>query len=57
LAQVDPYRASGLFPLAVKPGGERAGEEIAPVPADYTFQDGDRVVLLGSRTALSAVSV
>jgi hypothetical protein len=41
----------------VKPGGERAGEEIAPVPADHMFRDGDRVVSLGSRTALSVVSV
>jgi len=57
LEAVDPYRAGGLFPLGVKPGGERAGEEIAPVPADYTFAEGDRVVSLGSRTALSHVSV
>jgi len=57
LQQVDPYRASGLFALAVKPGGETAGEEITPVPADHMFREGDRVVLLGSRTALAQVGV
>jgi CIC family chloride channel protein len=57
LEQVDPYRASGLFALAVKPGGERAGEEIAPVPDDHLFREGERVVLLGSRTALALVGV
>lgn len=57
LEQVDPYRASGLFALAVKPGGDRAGEEIAPVPDDHLFREGERVVLLGSRTALALVGV
>ena len=57
LEQVDPYRSEGLFALAVKRGGEKAGEEIAPVPSDHLFLEDDRVVLLGSRTALSLLSV
>ncbi len=52
LQQADPYRTSGVFVLAVKPEGEAESEEITPVPADHTFREGDRVVLLGSKAAL-----
>ena len=57
LQEVDPYRTSGLFALAVKPGGETAGQEITPVPVDHVFREGDRVVLLGSRAALTQIGV
>jgi CIC family chloride channel protein len=57
LQQVDPYRTIGLFALAVKPLGDAALQEISPVPADHTFREGDRVVLLGSRSALSLTAV
>jgi len=57
LQQADPYRTSGLFVLAVKPEGATAMEEITPVPADHTFLAGDRVVLLGSKSALSLPGV
>jgi CIC family chloride channel protein len=57
LEQVDPYRASGVFALALKPAGETAGEELAPIPTEHTFREGDRVVLLGSRAALTQVGV
>jgi CIC family chloride channel protein len=57
LQQVDPYRTNGLFPLAVKPGGDTAAEELSPIPADHVFRAGDRVVLLGSRSALEHTAV
>ncbi len=57
LQQADPYRTSGLFVLAVKPEGATAMEEITPVPADHTFLAGDRVVLLGSKSALALPGV
>jgi CIC family chloride channel protein len=57
LQEVDPYRTSGLFPLAVKPAGDVPADEISPVPVDHTFREGDRVVLLGSRTALASAGV
>ena len=57
LQQLDPYRGSGVFVLAVKPGGEPEAEEITPVPIDYAFHDGERVVLLGSKAALEHVRV
>jgi CIC family chloride channel protein len=57
LEEADPYRASGLFVLAVKPEGETEVEEITPVPGDYTFHERDRVVLLGSKAALGLVEV
>jgi Trk K+ transport system NAD-binding subunit len=46
-----------LFVLAVKRAGTTAIEEITPVPGDHTFLPGDRVVLLGSKAALSLVDV
>jgi len=57
LQQVDPYRASGLFPLAVKPSGDTTLAELSPIPSDHVFREGDRVVLLGSRAALTLVGV
>jgi CIC family chloride channel protein len=57
LQQADPYRASGVFVLAVKPANAEPAEEITPVPADHTFQAGDRVVLLGSKSALELAGV
>jgi hypothetical protein len=54
---LDPYRASGLFVLAVKRGGEAEGEEITPVPIDHMFLEGERVVLLGSNAALDHARV
>jgi len=57
LEQVDPYRASGVFALALKPAGEPSGDEIAPVPTERAFREGDRVVLLGSRAALTQIGV
>jgi len=52
LQQIDAYRATGLFVLAVKPGGTPALPEITPVPIDHAFREGERVVLLGSKSAL-----
>ena len=57
LQQADPYRASGLFVLAVKPVGGGAIPEITPVPADHTFREGERVVLLGSKTSLETLGL
>jgi len=57
LQQVDPYRTSGLFVLAVKPAGLTATEEITPVPGDHTFLEGDRVVLLGTKAAITLAGV
>jgi len=57
LQQIDAYRASGLFVLAVKPEGETPREEITPVPVDHLFRAGDRVVLLGSKTAIELAGV
>jgi len=57
LQQVDPYRTNGLFPLAVKRGDDTAKVELSPVPADHVFREGDRVVLLGSRSALELTAV
>jgi CIC family chloride channel protein len=57
LQRLDPYRASGLFVLAVKRGGEAEGEEITPVPIDHMFLEGERVVLLGSNAALDHARV
>jgi CBS domain-containing protein len=57
LQQADVYRATGLFVLAIKPAGGTPAEEITPVPADHTFRPGERVVLLGSKTALASVPV
>ncbi len=56
LQQADPYRESGLFVLAVRPEGA-TGEEISPVPADHTFQAGDRVVFLGTKSTLETTAV
>jgi CIC family chloride channel protein len=55
LQQIDAYRKTGLFVLAVKPDGPPPREEIAPVPIDYNFKEGDRIVLLGSKSALDLV--
>jgi len=57
LQQIDAYRASGLFVLAVKPEGETPRQEITPVPVDHLFRAGDRVVLLGSKTAIELSGV
>jgi len=55
LQQIDAYRKTGLFVLAVKPDGPPPREEITPVPIDYNFKEGDRIVLLGSKSALDVV--
>ena len=55
LQQIDAYRKTGLFVLAVKPDGPPPREEITPVPIDYNFKEGDRIVLLGSKSALDLV--
>jgi Trk K+ transport system NAD-binding subunit len=52
LQQLDPYRTTGVFVHAVKQGGEADAEEITPVPIDHLFREGERVVLLGSKSAL-----
>jgi CIC family chloride channel protein len=57
LQQIDAYRASGLFVLAVKLEGSPPRQEITPVPVDYMFHEGERVVLLGSKSALELVGV
>jgi CIC family chloride channel protein len=57
LQQADPYRTNGLFVLAVKPEGETEAGAITPVPADHTFRVGDRVVLLGPKSALELAGV
>jgi CIC family chloride channel protein len=57
LQQIDAYRASGLFVLAVKRGGGAQRQEITPVPVDHLFCEGDRVVLLGPKSAIELVGV
>jgi CIC family chloride channel protein len=57
LQQIDAYRASGLFVLAVKPEGATPRLEITPVPVDHLFKAGDRVVLLGPKSAIELVGV
>jgi CIC family chloride channel protein len=57
LQQADPYRANGLFVLAVKPEGEGEEGAITPVPSDHRFRAGDRVVLLGPKSALELAGV
>jgi CBS domain-containing protein len=57
LQQADPFRTNGLFVLAVKPEGDAAAGEITPVPSDHTFRAGDRVVLLGPKSALELAGV
>lgn len=57
LQQADPFRESGLFVLAVLRDEGAGTEEITPVPSDHAFRDGDRVVLLGSKETLDAVTV
>jgi len=57
LQQIDAYRASGLFVLAVKPEGATPRLEITPVPIDHLFCEGDRVVLLGPKAAMELVGV
>lgn len=57
LQQADPYRTNGLFVLAVKPEGATETGEITPVPADHTFRAGDRVVLLGPKSALELAGI
>ena len=52
LQQADPFRDRGLFVLAVRRDEGDAVREITPVPADHAFNDGDRIVLLGSKAAL-----
>jgi CIC family chloride channel protein len=56
LQQADPYHNAGLFVLSVKPAGGPPDAEIFPVPVDHLFQEGERVVLLGSKTALATVA-
>lgn len=57
LLQADPFRSDGLFVLAVKRGDGTATREITPVPGDQMFEAGDRVVILGSKSALAGLSV
>ena len=55
LLESDPYRAHGLYVLAVKrPSGEGV-REISPVPPDLIVRDGDTLVLLGPAGAFEAV--
>lgn len=57
LQQADPYRTNGLFVLSVKRDDGPGSGEITPVPADHTFREGDRVVLLGPKSALELAGV
>jgi CIC family chloride channel protein len=57
LEQVDPYRTDGLFPLAVKRLIDAEVQELSPIPTDHVFLEGDRVVLLGSRSTLQLTAV
>ena len=55
LQEADPFRNGGLFVLAVRREEGDAVREITPAPADLLFEEGDRIVLLGSKAALEAL--
>src|SRR5262249_57894376 len=54
LQEADPFRAEGLFVLAVRRDEGGGLRQITPVPTDHVFQEGDRVVLLGAKARLDA---
>jgi Trk K+ transport system NAD-binding subunit len=56
LQEADPFRTSGLFVLAVRRDELDSVLEITPVPAEHAFREGDRIVLLGSRSSLDTVA-
>jgi CIC family chloride channel protein len=56
LQEADPFRTRGLFVLAVRRDEMEEVREITPVPAEHAFQEGDRIVLLGSKSALDGVA-
>jgi len=55
LQEADPFRTRGLFVLAVRRDEMEEVREITPVPAEHAFREGDRLVLLGSRSSLDGV--
>jgi CIC family chloride channel protein len=48
----DTFRADGVFVLAIRRDDGDAVREITPVPVERLFEAGDRVVLLGTKSAL-----
>jgi chloride channel protein, CIC family len=56
LQEADPFRTRGLFVLAVRRDEMEEVREITPVPAEHAFREGDRLVLLGSRSSLDGVA-
>jgi CIC family chloride channel protein len=55
LQEADPFRNGGLFVLAVRREEGDVVREITPAPADHRFEEGDRIVLLGSKAALEGL--